>query len=325
MYHVKDFEVVMIVVWFLLFSVILFLIFLYVLYDVIFSANKRYMGDENSLPHGEQYDPYHGTITRCVQLVLKEPWEDVTVTSFDGLTLAGRYYHLQDGAPLVIFFHGYRCSSLRDGNGIFLYCRKLGFNVLLVDQRAHGKSEGSTITFGVKGRYDCKSWVDYAIERFGKEQKIYLSGLSMGGATVLMASDIGLPENVIGILADCPYSSPKAILCSVIKQMGFPVKLTYAMAKLSAKWIGKFDVEEASAIEAVKNTKIPILILHGDADDFVPCYMSIDCQTAAKENVRLKLIKGAAHGMSHCVDTKSYEEALYAFFCETGGCEAERK
>ena len=141
----------------------------------------------------------------------------------------------------------------------------------------------------------------------------------MGGATVLMASDIGLPNNVIGILADCPYSSPKAILCSVIKQLGFPVKLTYQMAKLSAKWIGKFDVEEASALEAIRNSQIPILILHGDADDFVPCYMSIDCQAAGKDNVRLKLIKGAAHGMSHCVDTKSYEEAVYAFFQETGG------
>lgn len=309
----------MLVIWFLLVAALLFLIFLYVLFDVIFSSNKRYMGDENSLPHGKQYDPYHETITRCVKQVLEVPFEEVSVTSFDGLKLVGRYYHLNDNAPLIIFFHGYRCSSIRDGNGIFLYTRKLGFNVLLVDQRAHGKSEGTTITFGVKGRYDCKSWVEYVIERFGKEQKIYLSGLSMGGATVLMAADIGLPENVIGILADCPYSSPKAILCSVIKQMGFPVKLTYSMAKLSAKWIGKFDIEEASAIEAIRNSQIPILILHGDADDFVPCYMSIDCQAAGKDNVRLKLIKGAAHGMSHCVDTPSYEKAVYAFFEETGG------
>ncbi len=309
----------MFVIWFLLAAIVLFVVFLYVLYDVIFSANKRYMGDENSLPHGEPYDPYHETITRCVKQVLEVPFEEVSVTSFDGLKLAGRYYHLTDGAPLVIFFHGYRCSGLRDGNGIFLYTRKLGFNVLLVDQRAHGKSEGTTITFGIKGRYDCKSWVDYAVKRFGKEQKIYLSGLSMGGATVLMAADIGLPENVIGILADCPYSSPKAILCSVIKQMGFPVKWTYQMAKLSAKWIGKFDIEEASALTSVRNSRIPILILHGDADDFVPCYMSIDCQAAGKDNVRLKLIKGAAHGMSHCVDTEGYEEAVYAFLQETGG------
>lgn len=277
------------------------------------------MGDDNSLPQGKEYEDYHGTITKCVEEVLKVPYEEVQVTSYDGLVLSGKYYHLNDNAPLILFFHGYRCSAVRDGNGIFLYTRKLGFNVCLVDQRAHGKSQGKTITFGVKERYDVRSWVEYFTKRFGEEQKIYLSGLSMGGATVLMSSNVGLPQNVIGILADCPYSSPKAILCTVIKQLGFPVKLTYALAKLSASWLGKFDMEESSAIEAVRESKIPTLILHGNADDFVPCSMSMDCQIAGEDHVQLVLIKGAAHGMSHCVDTPSYEKAAYAFFCETGG------
>lgn len=304
---------------FLTVVVLLFVVFIIVLYDVIFSSNQIYMGDDSSLPHGEKYDAYHGTITKCVEEVLEVPFEEVQILSHDGLTLYGKYYHLRDDAPLILFFHGYRCSAIRDGNGIFLYTRKLGFNVFLADQRAHGKSEGRTITFGVKERYDVRNWVDYFTERFGKKQKIYLSGLSMGGATVLMASNVGLPENVIGILADCPYSSPKAILCSVVKQMGFPVKITYALAKLSAKWIGKFDMEEASAIEAVRESDIPTLILHGDADDFVPCSMSMDCQLAGEDHVQLVLIKGAAHGMSHCVDTTSYETAAYAFFEQTGG------
>lgn len=307
----------MTVVWIAVGMGLLFVVFLFVLYDVIFSSNRRYMGDDSSLPHGEKYDAYHDLITKCVKEVQSIPFEEVQVLSHDGLVLTGKYYHLKDDAPLIMFFHGYRCSAIRDGNGIFLYTRKLGFNVLLVDQRAHGRSEGKTITFGVKERYDVRSWVAYFTKRFGEKQKIYLSGLSMGGATVLMASNIGLPENVAGIVADCPYSSPKAILCSVIKQMGFPVKPCYALAKLSAKWIGKFDIEETSAIEAVRDSHIPTLILHGDCDDFVPCSMSMDCQIAGEEHVRLVLIKGAAHGMSHCVDTPSYEASVYEFFQET--------
>lgn len=297
---------------------LLFVVFLFVLYDVIFSSNRRYMGDDNSLPHGKGYDDYHDTITKCVAEVLEVPYEEVKVLSHDGLVLSGKYYHLKDDAPIIMFFHGYRCSAIRDGNGIFLYTRKLGFNVFLADQRAHGKSQGKTITFGVKERYDVRSWVNYFTKRFGEQQKIYLSGLSMGGATVLMASNIGLSENVIGILADCPYSSPKAILCKVIKQLGFPVKITYALAKLSAKWLGKFDMEESSAIQAIRESEIPILIMHGNADDFVPCSMSMDCQLAGEEHVQLVLIKDAAHGMSHCVDTPSYEKAAYAFFEQTG-------
>lgn len=303
-----------------LFFVTLFLLFivaLFVLYDVIFSGNKKYMSDERSLPKGEQFEPYHSLITDCVDQVLEVPFEAVEVLSYDGLRLVGRYYHLTDGAPLIIFFHGYRCSSLRDGNGIFLYSRKLGYNVLLVDQRVHGLSEGKTITFGIKERYDCKKWVEYAIERFGETQKIYLCGLSMGAATVLMASNIGLPKNVIGILADCPYSSPKAILCSVMKNMGFAPKPTYWLARLSARLIGGFDVEETSAIEAVKESDIPTLIIHGDADTFVPCSMSMDCQLAGENHVDLLLIKGAGHGMSHCVDTPSYEKAVLDFFKKT--------
>lgn len=303
---------------FIVVCVLLFILFLLALYDVIFSSNQRYMGDDSSLPHGELYDPYHDTITKCVREVLEVPYEEVKVQSHDGYVLSGKYYHLKDDAPMIMFFHGYRCSAIRDGNGIFLYTRKLGFNVFLADQRAHGKSEGKTITFGVKERYDVRSWVEYFTKRFGENQKIYLSGLSMGGATVLMASNIGLPETVRGILADCPYSSPKAILCTVIKQLGFPVKITYALAKLSARLLGKFDMEESSALEAVRDSEIPTLILHGNADDFVPCSMSMDCQLAGEEHVQLVLINGAAHGMSHCVDTSNYEKAAYAFFEQTG-------
>lgn len=306
-------------VWFLVILALLFVIAIVVLYDLIFSKNPKYMGDDNSLPHGEKYDAYHEVITNCVQEVLAQPYEEVQVLSHDGLILYGKYYHHKDGAPLILFFHGYRCSGVRDGNGILLYTKKLGFNVFLADQRAHGKSEGKTITLGVYERYDVRSWVAYFTKRFGEKQKIYISGLSMGGATVLMASNIGLPDNVIGIVADCPYSSPKAVLCRVIQVLGFPVKPTYFFAKLSAKWIGKFNIEETSAIEAVRHSQIPTLILHGNEDDFVPCSMSLDCQAAGEDHIQLVLIKGAAHGMSHCVDTPTYEAALYEFFQQTGG------
>ena len=106
---------------FIVVCVLLFILFLLALYDVIFSSNQRYMGDDSSLPHGELYDPYHDTITKCVREVLEVPYEEVKVQSHDGYVLSGKYYHLKDDAPMIMFFHGYRCSAIRDGNGIFLY------------------------------------------------------------------------------------------------------------------------------------------------------------------------------------------------------------
>lgn len=309
----------MIVVWILAALVLIFVVALFVVYDICFSGNKKYMSGERDVPTDEQYEPYREIITGCVDHVLSAVGEEARVLSHDGLKLAGKYYHRKDGAPLVIFLHGYRCCAARDGNGIFLYSKKMNYNILMVDQRVHGKSEGKTITFGIKERYDCLEWINWALQRFGENQKILIAGLSMGAATVLMTADMNLPEQVKGIMADCPYSSPKAIIRKVIKEMKYPVDITYWLAKTVAKWIGKFDLEETSAVEAVKRCKLPILIIHGDDDRFVPCSMSKECQLANTEYVELVIIEGAGHGLSNCVDAKKYEEAVMAFFRKTLG------
>ena len=164
--------------------------------------------------------------------------------------------------------------SLRDFSGGAYECISRGHNLLLIDQRAHGKSDGKVITFGIKERFDVKSWIDYSIHRHGENVKIMLYGISMGAATVLMASELNLPKNVVGIVADCPYSSPKAIIKKVTGEMGLPATLFYPFIRLGALIFGGFDPSSAAPILAVKNTDIPILLIHGDADDFVPCEMS---------------------------------------------------
>lgn len=295
--------------------IVLIIAGIYMVYDICFSNNKRYMEDDYSLPKGEQYEPYHDMIRKGVDIVMAEPYEAVHVMSKDGLKLAGKYYHFNDDAPVVIFFHGYRCTAIRDGNGMFRFAKAMGYNILMIDQRAHGQSEGKTITFGIMERYDCLKWVEYVTGRFGKDTRILLAGISMGAATVLMASDLGLPETVKGILADCGYSSPKGILCKVMKDLRYPVRITYWMAKTGARIFGGFDVEEASATEALKNTTLPILLLHGDDDRFVPCSMSEECQSIGPDHMELVKIKGAGHGMSFCVDSKNYEKAIKGF-CE---------
>lgn len=286
----------------------------YVVYRMIFGRLSKNQEIEKEIPQGKQYDPYAEAIRKNIEKVKKLPYQQVFIESKDGVTLAASYYEFREDAPLIIFFHGYHGGALRDGNGILLLAQKIGCNILLVNQRAHGRSGGKTITFGIRERYDCLDWVKYANRRFGEDTEIVLAGVSMGASTVLMAADLGLPANVKGIMADCPFSSPKEILQAVMKQMHFPVNITYATAKLGAKLFGGFDVEEYSALEAMRHCGMPVLLLHGDADYFVPCEMSKSCYEAcAGQEKKLVIVKGAAHAISFYVDEELYEREVREF------------
>jgi fermentation-respiration switch protein FrsA (DUF1100 family) len=237
-------------------------------------------------------------------------YEAVTVTSFDGLTLHGKFYEYAPGAPIELMFHGYRGSAERDLPGGVQRCFRVGRSALIVDQRCSGKSGGHTITFGIKEHKDCLAWVDFMVRHFGPDVKIILTGISMGASTVLMAGGCDLPSNVIGILADCGYSSAKDIIKVVIKSMGLPVGLAYPFVKLGARLYGGFDLDSFSPIEAMKTCKAPVFFVHGEADDFVPCDMSRACSEACVQENILHTVPGAGHGLAYLLDTEGYKLAL---------------
>lgn len=266
-----------------------------------------------ALPGGEQYEPYHDKMNSLLRELESIEGEEVSIISHDNKRLYAIYYHVKDGAPLQIEFHGYRGHHIRDFCGGNKAAREMGHNSLLIIQRAHDKSEGLTISFGVKERLDCLSWIKYANSRFGKDIPIFLVGVSMGAATVLMASELDLPENVVGIMADCPYSSPKAIIKKVCAQIGYPPALTFPFVRLGAILFGHFDPCSCSAENAVKNAKIPMLIFHGEDDRFVPVEMSKSIESNSQGRAKLYIFKNAGHGMSYMVNTELYNEITEKF------------
>lgn len=284
----------------------------YYAYRIAFWSSKT--GREELPVHkGKQYEPYLDVIARLLQSIIDRPCEFVSVTSEDGLTLSGRYYHVADGAPLDIAFHGYRSAGLTDFCGGAEISRELEHNLLLVDQRAHGKSQGRTITFGIRERYDVLSWVDYALKRFGAETKILLFGVSMGASTVLMASELPLPGNVKGIVADCPYSSPTKIIRTVGLRMRIPAVAAGLFSWVGAKVYGGFDLLESNPVCAVKQSKVPILLIHGESDGFVPCDMSAEIQRSNPETVFRCTFPGADHGISFLTDPDRYRQIVREF------------
>ena len=289
----------------------------YISYRIAFYSVTGH-DDPYDIPTGEQYEPYREVMTGLIDELNALEYERVQTTSHDGLKLSARYYHVQDGAPVKLEMHGYRGSGIRDFCGGNEIGRDAGWNILLVDQRAHGMSEGKAITFGVKERYDCLAWINYVAERFGPETKILLSGVSMGAATVLMASELPLPESVAGIVADCPYSSPEAIIKKVCRDIKLPAGVMYPFVWLGALLFAGFRLDEASAVEAVKKCKVPVFLIHGEDDRFVPCEMSREICAACASEVTFFTVPGAGHGLSYLVDMKGYQERTRAFARKIG-------
>ena len=281
--------------------------------------SKRSKEDPNagevSLPEGEIYEPFRGQMVDWIVQARALPHKDVEISSFDGLKLRARFFEYEKGAPIEILLHGYRGNSERDLSGGVFRCFALGRSVLLVDHRGSGRSEGKVITFGVNESRDCADWVKFILREIDPDAKIFIGGISMGASTALMATARDLPENVIGILADCGYSSGKRIIKKVIKQIGLPENVCYPFVKLGARLYGHFDLEELSPEEAMAHCKLPVFFIHGDGDNFVPFEMSVENYNAcASKHKKLVNIEGAGHGLAFPAARERYIKEVGDFF-----------
>lgn len=292
----------------------------YICFYVVFYVprNNNNLSDEIPLPEGELYEPYHPMMKKWILEARSFPQEDFYIKSHDGLTLHAKYFKFQPGATMEIMFHGYRGSAERDLSGGIQRCFSLGRNVLIVDQRTSCGSEGHVISFGINEHQDCLRWIDFAVEHFGPDVKIVLTGISMGASTVLMAAGKPLPPNVVGVLADCGFSSPKEIIKKCSKDMHLPANLLYPFIKLGARLFGHFDLEEYSPLEAMKTCELPVIFFHGETDSYVPCHMSHDIYDVCNSPKRLVTIPNAGHGLVYLVDNKRYFEEVVSFFTENG-------
>ena len=305
--------------WFLIVFGLLLLLLLGVAWWAFCYTFKR--GHDNVLALLENTDhflyPYSDMIRENMERIDAAPHTNVTVTSFDGLTLSARLYPAEHSRGVIAVFHGYRSSSLRDYACAVDMYRGFGFDVLMVDQRAAGNSEGNVITFGVKERQDTLAWARFLHERYGADTPIFLSGLSMGAATLMMASSLPLPENVRGIVADSGFTTPAAIIGTVAERdFHLPRQLTLPFLNAVSRLFGGFGLYEADALDALANTRIPVLFIHGEADSFVPCDMSRHAFEACASPKRLITVPDAEHGCGYLIEPERLTAELNDFFNE---------
>ena len=305
--------VVRLVVLIVIVLAVLLLLTAYYLYRGVFCYPSAKQSDPDNIPDSKAYGTRREEMRRVMEQMKETDWETVYLTATDGCRLFGRMKITNPEAPLFLFFHGYHGTCMWDGYGCFRFCRDRNYNMLMVDERAHGKSEGKAITFGILEREDCRLWAEYAAERTGGKVPIILSGVSMGAATVLMASALALPESVKAVVADCGYTSPKEIIQKTAAAMHFPVGPSYLLLRAGARIFGHFDLEAASPLEAVRQNKLPVLFVQGGKDSVVPmsmCDALFDTCAAPKEKL---VVAEAEHAVSAMEDYGAYEAALDGF------------
>ena len=263
---------------------------------------------------GVEWEKYMPTMKERREWMMEQPHEDVWITSHDGLKLHGTYFKGEEGDKAVICFHGYTSEGLNDYGSLSHYYLKHGFRMLLIDERAHGRSEGEHIGFGCMDRLDGERWVKWMVEKAGEDVQIILHGNSMGGATVLMMSGLKLPEQVKGIISDCAFTSMKDVFTHVLHSMyhipAFPI--IQIASWINTKKVG-YGLDDCNSAREVEKAEVPILFIHGDKDVFVPCWMTEEAYKHCASPKTKLIVEGAGHGESYYKDTEGYERAMDSF------------
>ncbi|WP_068779615.1 alpha/beta hydrolase [Paenibacillus sp. GM2] len=236
--------------------------------------------------------------------------QEVDILSEDGLRLCGYVIETDPSSKQwVIIVHGYTVSMLISTQYIDLFQRE-GFNILLIDQRRHGNSQGKYTTYGFYEKYDVAAWVRWLLHNYGTDCSIGLHGQSLGGATVLEYLSIA-HSNIKFVIADCPFSDLTQLLHhqarTIYKLPPYP--LLPIVNKLLKRKAG-FTMEQVSPLQAVEHCHLPVLFIHGTKDNYVPTYMSEQLYKRKPGQRSLLLVDGAIHGNAYAVAPKEYSEAV---------------
>ena len=254
--------------------------------------------------------------------------EDLTLKNEDGLNL--KAWFLQPGKPskrFVICIHGYQCNGPDECSHLLpFYLEQLGYNYLLPDLRAHGRSEGKYAGFGQLDYKDIQLWTDYLVDRFGEDIEIILHGISMGAGTAMLTVCNNPRKQVKLCIEDCGYTNAYDVILNTVNDM-FPaflqkIKFTNLVTSLGSmfcKIFAKYSYKEADPLGKMKDAKTPIMFVHGTADDFVPFPMVKELYAACPTKKTLFTVEGADHAFSYYNAMEEYQQRIKEFMKETIG------
>ena len=260
---------------------------------------------------------YGNAPRRGTEFIRLQPKNRVTMrTTTDGLTMHGFYYHAENPKRIILMAHGY-AGSIESFCGIAEWLYEQDCDMLIIQQRATGQSEGEWTTFGALERLDLLDWLMWIHDRNDGNLPVYVYGTSMGASTALMAAGFRLPDDVAGIIADSAYTSMNDIVAESLKRRirFIPVRTTMKVAEYKCISKAGFDIRNADAEKALRHCETPVLFIHGTADQRVSYKHSYrNYQADACDDKELLIVKNANHVCSWFEDPERYRKALSDFF-----------
>ena len=259
-----------------------------------------------------RYTPFIPAMIEGRDFIAAQNPEEVTITANDGITLAADFVD-RGSDRTAIFLHGYHSDAGVNFpiQGKMFYDE--GYNLILVDQRAHARSGGDRSTLGVLEGDDAVRWCEYAVSRGA--DKIVLYGLSMGASAIALAADRFDPATVRTLVVDCGFTSPYDQLVCECRRRRLPWPFMMPWLRLAAKISLGVDIKDNSTV-ALSKTRVPVFFIHGTADATVPVEQSIKNYEACASEKEIFLTEGAAHTVAFPAGGERAKNAMFSFINE---------
>lgn len=244
------------------------------------------------------------------------PYEKVSFTTSDGVTLRGWFIPaaVDDSTgkkAAILVGHGYpfdKANILRHGR--FLHSR---FHLLFFDFRYFGDSDGAYTTAGLLETRDVEAAVAYLNQREDVDPlRIGALGFSMSAAAFILTRSSGIRA----IVADSSYASLEELIGRQFFFLPDPLNWPFVMlTNLWARLLLGIDAQQAAPREAVRTLRIPLLLIHGDADFQIPVSHTKEIVANADPSLtELWIVPGAGHGSAHAQEGARYEARVLQFF-----------
>ncbi len=240
---------------------------------------------------------------------------DTVIVDPDGVRLHALYAAAPEPTPrTAVIVHGYTDCAVRMLMIGYLYNHDLRYNILLPDLHYHGQSGGRAIRMGWLDRRDVLQWTKFADGLFGGGTQQVVHGISMGAAAAMMAAGERQPPYVKCFVEDCGYTGVWDQFARELKaEFGLPPFPLLYIASLLCDWRYGWNFREASSLEQVRRCRLPMLFIHGDADDYVPTGMVRPLYEAKTGDKELWVVPGASHAMSYRDNREAYTARVAAF------------